>query len=237
MPCMLQEITLQYNLCNEPWLKYTMTAVSDRGLKPSQWASARLHSEVLYLESHRQRYELSRVDASASSGNEANSVSSLPGPLTSREDALRCCPCSMFFRFLWFRGLQGSAVSASKKRDRACNATMWCSVHAMNMHMGLCWTISSPESIVWCAQQGETYRWAICKEPLPLVEMRHVGVPLPAKHVEILHSSLAWEDLQVHTPAHTTTTLQAHVGSSLHCVPRVPFLHAKVHLPSCWPLQ
>ena len=55
-----------------------MTAVSDRGLKPSQWASARLHSEVLYLETHRQRYELSRVDASASSGAEANSVSPLP---------------------------------------------------------------------------------------------------------------------------------------------------------------
>ncbi|CAL5220855.1 g2940 [Coccomyxa viridis] len=113
----MQEITLQYNLCNEPWLKYTMTAVSDRGLKPSQWASARLHSEVLYLETHRQRYELSRVDTSASSGTDANS-------------------------------------------------------------------------------QGETYRWALCKEPLPLVEMRHVGIPLPAKHVEVLHSSLAWEDLQ-----------------------------------------
>ncbi len=46
-------------------------------------------------------------------------------------------------------------------------------------------------------EQGETYRWALCKEALPLVEMRRVGIPLPAKHVEILHSSLAWEDLQV----------------------------------------
>ena len=71
----LQEITLQYNLCNEPWLKYTMTAVSDRGLKPSQWTSARLHSEVLYLETQRQRFELSRVDASASSGNDPVPVS------------------------------------------------------------------------------------------------------------------------------------------------------------------
>ena len=85
---LLQEITLQYNLCNEPWLKYTMTAVSDRGLKPGQWASARLHFEVLYLESHRQRYELSRVDASASSGSETNSVSPLPGP-----SRLRGTPC------------------------------------------------------------------------------------------------------------------------------------------------
>jgi hypothetical protein len=74
----LQEITLQYNLCNEPWLKYTMTAVSDRGLKPSQWTSARLHSEVLYLETQRQRFELSRADASASSGNDAVPVSTPP---------------------------------------------------------------------------------------------------------------------------------------------------------------
>ncbi len=71
----LQEITLQYNLCNEPWLKYTMTAVSDRGLKPSQWTSAQLHSEVLYLETQRERFELSRMDASASSGNDAAPVS------------------------------------------------------------------------------------------------------------------------------------------------------------------
>ena len=95
---MPQEITLQYNLCNEPWLKYTMTAVSDRGLKPSQWASARLHSEVLYLETHRQRYELSRVDTSASSGPDANSVSPLPETLCLRrklrsptEAAVSCC--------------------------------------------------------------------------------------------------------------------------------------------------
>ena len=52
-----------------------MTAVSDRGLKPSQWTSARLHSEALYLETHQRRYELSRVDPCASSGNDAALVS------------------------------------------------------------------------------------------------------------------------------------------------------------------
>lgn len=57
-----QEVTIQYNLCNEPWLKYSMPAVADRGLKASQWTSARLHKEVIYLETHNQRYELSRVD-------------------------------------------------------------------------------------------------------------------------------------------------------------------------------
>ncbi len=39
-----------YNLCNEPWLKYTLAALADRGLKPSAWTSARLREETLYLE-------------------------------------------------------------------------------------------------------------------------------------------------------------------------------------------
>ena len=51
---------MQYNLCNEPRIKYSMAAVADRGLKPSQWTSARLRAEVLVLETHRMRYELSR---------------------------------------------------------------------------------------------------------------------------------------------------------------------------------
>jgi hypothetical protein len=38
---------------NEPWLKYSMAAVADRGLKPNQWTSARLHNDVLYLETQR----------------------------------------------------------------------------------------------------------------------------------------------------------------------------------------
>ena len=44
---------MQYNLCNEPWLKYSMQVIADRGLKPSQLTSARLHEEVLYLETTR----------------------------------------------------------------------------------------------------------------------------------------------------------------------------------------
>eukprot|EP00208_Stichococcus_sp_RCC1054_P006746 CAMPEP_0206141198 /NCGR_PEP_ID=MMETSP1473-20131121/12087_1 /ASSEMBLY_ACC=CAM_ASM_001109 /TAXON_ID=1461547 /ORGANISM="Stichococcus sp, Strain RCC1054" /LENGTH=369 /DNA_ID=CAMNT_0053535663 /DNA_START=229 /DNA_END=1338 /DNA_ORIENTATION=+ len=66
----MQEVTVQYNLCNEPWTKYSMATVADRGLKPAQWTSARLHHQVLYLETHRQRYELSRVPTPA--GGEPN---------------------------------------------------------------------------------------------------------------------------------------------------------------------
>eukprot|EP00803_Ostreobium_quekettii_P006949 evm.model.scf_1246.7 EVM.evm.TU.scf_1246.7 scf_1246:36091-39714(-) len=52
------ELCFLFNLCNEPWLKYSMVAVADRGLKQWQWTSARLHSEVLYLETKRERFEL-----------------------------------------------------------------------------------------------------------------------------------------------------------------------------------
>jgi len=55
----VQEVTVQYNLCNEPWLKYSMSVVADRGLNHSQLTSARLRKEVLMLETHAHRYELS----------------------------------------------------------------------------------------------------------------------------------------------------------------------------------
>ena len=49
----VMQVTMQYNLCNEPWLKYSMGGVADRGLKHSQWTSARLNVDVLYVETHR----------------------------------------------------------------------------------------------------------------------------------------------------------------------------------------
>ncbi|KAL3141991.1 hypothetical protein ABBQ32_004635 [Trebouxia sp. C0010 RCD-2024] len=55
----VKEMTLIYNLCNEPWPKYNMAAVADRGLKPSQWTSARFQTQVLLMETGRTRYELS----------------------------------------------------------------------------------------------------------------------------------------------------------------------------------
>ncbi|GMH35835.1 hypothetical protein BSKO_03703 [Bryopsis sp. KO-2023] len=53
------EVAFMFNLCNEPWRKYFMHTIADRGLKQWQWTSARLHSEVLYLETARERFELS----------------------------------------------------------------------------------------------------------------------------------------------------------------------------------
>ena len=65
---LIREVTIQYNLCNEPWMKYSVSLVADQGFKRSQWTCARLRRDVLYLETQRKRYELSRV--SSKSGDE-----------------------------------------------------------------------------------------------------------------------------------------------------------------------
>ncbi|KAK7278341.1 hypothetical protein RJT34_23369 [Clitoria ternatea] len=55
----VREVTIQYNLCNEPWIKYNISIVADKGLKKPLYTSARLKKgEVLYLETHFSRYEL-----------------------------------------------------------------------------------------------------------------------------------------------------------------------------------
>uniref|UniRef100_A0ACD5WJJ9 Uncharacterized protein n=1 Tax=Avena sativa TaxID=4498 RepID=A0ACD5WJJ9_AVESA len=55
----VREVTIQYNLCNEPWLKYSISIVADKGLKKTLYTSARLKKgEVIYLETHFNRYEL-----------------------------------------------------------------------------------------------------------------------------------------------------------------------------------
>lgn len=83
-----QEVTAVFNLVNEPWVKYTPAAVSDRGLKPHEWTSARLHTHVLYLESHTRRFELARVAPPPAAGGEAPAeryrFSACRRPLTAR---------------------------------------------------------------------------------------------------------------------------------------------------------
>ncbi|XP_051140373.1 uncharacterized protein LOC127257893 [Andrographis paniculata] len=55
----VREVTIQFNLCMEPWLKYSISVVADKGLKKSLFTSARLKKgEVLYVETHSRRYEL-----------------------------------------------------------------------------------------------------------------------------------------------------------------------------------
>ncbi|MCL7039629.1 hypothetical protein MKW94_018318 [Papaver nudicaule] len=55
----VREVTIQYNHCNEPWIKYSTSVVADKGLKKPLYTSARLKKgEVLYLETLADRYEL-----------------------------------------------------------------------------------------------------------------------------------------------------------------------------------
>lgn len=81
---LVQEITAVFNLANEPWIKYTPTAICDRGLKPHDWTSARLHTHVLYLESHTQRYELSRLGNNGEGGEEHFTLARCHRPLQAR---------------------------------------------------------------------------------------------------------------------------------------------------------
>jgi hypothetical protein len=95
----LREVTLQYSLCHEPWTKYTVAAVADRGLKRAQWTSARLRTEVLYLETQRARFELAwegltgaasaSAPADASSSAASLELSAADGAL----DAFRWARC------------------------------------------------------------------------------------------------------------------------------------------------
>lgn len=52
-----------YNLVNEPWLKYTSTCMADRGFTPELWTCTRFLSEVVYLETASERFELQLVRA------------------------------------------------------------------------------------------------------------------------------------------------------------------------------
>jgi hypothetical protein len=46
-------------------------------------------------------------------------------------------------------------------------------------------------------RQGELFRWARCKKPLPLLRMWQLGMPLPEEHLHILEPALYWEDFKV----------------------------------------
>ena len=62
------DVNVVWNLSNEPRLKFAITCVADRGFCESKWTSARLQSEVLYLESDAQRWELAREASDAAIG-------------------------------------------------------------------------------------------------------------------------------------------------------------------------
>lgn len=48
-----QDSSISFNLCNEPWPTYTISAVADRGMHPAAWTSAQLLDKALFLETMR----------------------------------------------------------------------------------------------------------------------------------------------------------------------------------------
>lgn len=58
-------VAVTFNVANDPILRYSLTAICDRGMDEKFWTSTRLKREVLYLESRDGCFELSR---SASTG-------------------------------------------------------------------------------------------------------------------------------------------------------------------------
>jgi hypothetical protein len=42
----------------------------------------------------------------------------------------------------------------------------------------------------------ERFQWALCHKALPLAAMKKLGVPLAGEQVQVLYSSLAWEEIQ-----------------------------------------
>eukprot|EP01083_Nonionella_stella_P260956 889166_1 len=54
-----KDLTFMFNLENEPCMKYDVDLIADRHLHPNQWLSAKIRKEVLILENHKERFELS----------------------------------------------------------------------------------------------------------------------------------------------------------------------------------
>jgi len=59
----LPDVTVVYNLANEPVFKYNLKSVADEGFEPKQFTSYKMLSKVLYVETKTERYELG-LDAS-----------------------------------------------------------------------------------------------------------------------------------------------------------------------------
>eukprot|EP00250_Pteridium_aquilinum_P005311 c15426_g1_i2 orf=455-3070(-) len=163
----VQEVTIQYNLCNEPWMKYSMSIVADRGLKKSQYTSARLRKgEVLYLETHRKRYELSYNGEKVACNGGFGATTATSAPVTAAGD---------------------------KNKDKENEKTL-CNHNGERLPgRG---TGGNDKGHLQNGDMFDHYKWALCRQPLPLKVMLAKGVPLPSEFVEVLEDGLAWEEIQ-----------------------------------------
>ncbi|CAF2355240.1 unnamed protein product [Brassica napus] len=166
----VREVTIQYNLCNEPWIKYSISAVADKGLKKPLFTSARLKKgEVLYLETHSSRYELcfagEKTMKEFQASQQQHSSSEEAKEMDNNNNSV------MFslnvFRWLRWRKPLPHVTTDGEKTDT-----------------------DSDNSVI------DVFRWSRCKKPLPQKLMRDIGFPLPPDHVEVLEENLDWEDVQ-----------------------------------------
>ncbi|CAK9193215.1 unnamed protein product [Sphagnum troendelagicum] len=176
------EVTIQYNLCNEPWLKYSMSVVADRGLKKSQYTSARLKKgDVLYAETHRDRYELAYLGNGATCNGTVSlttATSMSPQPAVTLEKTKEKVSSKERVE-----GKGSGACNGEKPNpdNHPQNGEKSCQGHCSKPPVG--------DSYEW-------YRWSRCKQPLPLSSMHIKGVPSPPDNVEVLQDGLAWEEVQ-----------------------------------------
>ncbi|XP_073389172.1 uncharacterized protein [Physcomitrium patens] len=171
----MQEVTIQYNLCNEPWAKYCMNNVADRGLKKSQYTSARLKKgEVLYVETLVHRYELA-YDGERATCNGAATATSLPQDNSGMEKG----------KEKWGAAERASAVVEKEPILRTHSVEKSHGNHPTNGYHGN-----------HNGEPYEYYRWSKCKRPLSLSCMKRKGVPLPEDFIEVLEEGLTWEEVQ-----------------------------------------
>lgn len=57
----LPNVTVVFNLSNEPRMKYTLNTVADKGFENSNYTSFRLMDDVLFVETQKERFELCRA--------------------------------------------------------------------------------------------------------------------------------------------------------------------------------
>lgn len=168
----VQEVTIQYNLCNEPWMKYSMTIVADRGLKKTQYTSARLKKgEVLYVETHSNRYELSYdgEKVTCNGGFGATSATSAPS--------------------------QVFTIGGDKARDKEIEKNIG-NHNGEKVQVRATYINDKGQAQSQNGEGLDRYKWACCRQPLPLKVMLAKGVPLPSEFMEVLEDSLAWEEIQ-----------------------------------------
>ncbi|CAI5504841.1 unnamed protein product [Closterium sp. Naga37s-1] len=204
----VQEVTLQYNLCNEPWLKYSMAIIADHGLKRPQFTSARLkRAEVLYLETATHRFELSYEPVSARKVFYSVALSQAQQQQQQQHMQLEAAGAKADADAA-AAGDGGAAASAAAADAGAAGVVREGGVDAGGEKEKQGTTSANPET-QWVLPQSalahvhgkgkgprDTYRWTQCVPPLPLDQLRSHGCPLPVAFTKILESGLAWDEVQ-----------------------------------------